>query len=711
MSRFLETMRISRRLGLIGVAYTLPIAVLLYFVVDGINADIRFSQFELHGNAYQRALEDLLENLGEHQALAKRSLSGEKELGTQLAARADQIDQAFDRLEAVDKQFGRELQFTEEGLSNRKRLDAKCDKFRHAWESLKSRLLALSPAASDEAHDQLVKLTRMAITHSGDTSNLILDPDLDSYYLMDMTLISLPETQERLGRIMAFADAARRGPTEARPAAASPVPGAPPAEPVDLALAPADRIQLAVHAAQLESDLNRIVADAQTSVNEDAAFYGAHEPLQKTLLPAIKKYENATRAYLAVLSQAVKDSAPLDGARLDQLGRSARAASFDAWRDTARLLDELITIRVQRYKQARAWALGLSALAWLASTLLVGVIIRSITRPLGHLVGALDGSAEEVARGVTQISDATQSLAEGAHEQAASLEETSTSLDAMAAMTKQNANNATAANGMADQAQQAAKLGKQAMGRMSEAITRIKTSSDKTAVIVKAIDEIAFQTNLLALNAAVEAARAGEAGRGFAVVAEEVRNLAQRSAEAVKNTAALIDEARGHAENGVTVTNEMASLLNQITDSIHNATVRITEVAAASSEQAQGITQLNHAVGQMNNVTQSNASNTEQAAAASSQLAAQASELNDMVETLSNMVAGRKAPQGEGRRAAPAAGDQRHDTNGHGRKSGAGANGSRRRAGTDSSHRGQPPRRFRRPESVIPLDEDEAADF
>jgi methyl-accepting chemotaxis protein len=708
MSRFLETMRISRRLGLIGVAYTLPIAVLLYFVVDGINADIRFSRFELHGNAYQRPLEDLLDHLGDHQALARRSLSGEKELGAQLTARAQQIDQAFDRLEAVDKQFGPELQFTEEGLSKRKRLDVKYDNFRHAWESLKSGLLALSPAASDEAHNQLLRLTRMAITHSGDTSNLILDPDLDSYYLMDMTLISLPETQERVGRIMTFVDLATRRSAESP----NPAQGAPPTEPVAPQFTPADRIPLAVHAAQLENDLNRILADAQTSVNEDTAFYGKHEPLQKTLLPAVKKYETATRAYLAGLDQAIKESGAPDVGRLDQLGRSARAASFDVWRDTARLLDDLITTRVEQYQQARLWALGLSALAWLASTLLVVMIIRSITRPLGLLVGALDGSAEEVSRGVTQISDATQSLAEGAHEQAASLEETATSLDAMAAMTKQNANNATAANGMADQAQQAANLGKKAMVRMSEAITRIKTSSDKTAVIVKAIDEIAFQTNLLALNAAVEAARAGEAGRGFAVVAEEVRNLAQRSAEAVKNTATLIDEARTHAENGVVVTNEVASLLNQITDSVHNATVRITEVAAASSEQAQGITQLNHAVSQMNNVTQSNASNTEQAAAASSQLAAQASEFNDMVETLSNMVAGRKSPTGAGTRVPQAAADRRNDTNGHTRRTrGAVSGGNGRPVVTGDRPRRAERRLGRKPESVIPLDEDEAADF
>ena len=99
---------------------------------------------------------------------------------------------------------------------------------------------------------------------------------------------------------------------------------------------------------------------------------------------------------------------------------------------------------------------------------------------------------------------------------------------------------------------------------MSEAMDRIKSSSDETAKIIKTIDEIAFQTNLLALNAAVEAARAGEAGKGFAVVAEEVRNLAQRSAEAAKQTANMIEESQRNAEGGVKTASEVGDILGEI---------------------------------------------------------------------------------------------------------------------------------------------------
>jgi methyl-accepting chemotaxis protein len=210
----------------------------------------------------------------------------------------------------------------------------------------------------------------------------------------------------------------------------------------------------------------------------------------------------------------------------------------------------------------------------------------------------------------------------------------------MSSMTRQNADNARHASTMADEARQAAQRGGEAMTRMSQAIGRIKNSSDETAKIIKTIDEIAFQTNLLALNAAVEAARAGEAGKGFAVVAEEVRNLAQRSAEAAHSTATLIEESQTNAGNGVEVSGDVAEIFGKIVASVQEVTHLIGEVAAGTNEQAQGIDQINTAVAQMDHVTQSNAANAEQSASASKQLSAQAVQLQDMINVLVHVVGG-----------------------------------------------------------------------
>jgi methyl-accepting chemotaxis protein len=244
-------------------------------------------------------------------------------------------------------------------------------------------------------------------------------------------------------------------------------------------------------------------------------------------------------------------------------------------------------------------------------------------------------ASEQVASASNQISSGSQAVAQGASEQASALEEISSSLQEMASMTKQNAANAQEAQSMTDAARAAADRGVDSMRRLSEAIERIKASSDETAKIVKTIDEIAFQTNLLALNAAVEAARAGDAGKGFAVVAEEVRNLAMRSAEAAKNTANLIDESVSNAENGVTTNQEVFAQLGDINDQVRKVGEVMAEIAAASEQQSQGIDQVNSAVAEMDQVTQQNAANSEESASAAEELSGQAEELRGMVSRFS----------------------------------------------------------------------------
>ena len=296
-------------------------------------------------------------------------------------------------------------------------------------------------------------------------------------------------------------------------------------------------------------------------------------------------------------------------------------------------------------KESLIAIVNLSSIIITGCSILLGVVLavvitRSIVKPINRIVSGLTEGAEQVASASGQVSAASQSLAEGATEQAAGLEETSSSLEEMASMTKQNADNAQQANTLAAEARNAAKGGAESMQRMSTAIDDIQKSSDQTAKIIKVIDEIAFQTNLLALNAAVEAARAGEAGKVFAVLAEEVRNLAMRSAEAAKNTANMIEESVKNAKNGVEISNEVSKSLEEIVNGITKTTDLVGEIAAASSEQAQGIDQVNTAVAQMDKVTQQNAANAEESASASEELSAQAEAMNQMIEQLVTLING-----------------------------------------------------------------------
>jgi methyl-accepting chemotaxis protein len=200
-------------------------------------------------------------------------------------------------------------------------------------------------------------------------------------------------------------------------------------------------------------------------------------------------------------------------------------------------------------------------------------------------------------------------------------------------MIKQSAGNAQQANTLAQTARSAAVKGGAAMEQMTRAMKKIRASAEGTSQIIKDINDIAFQTNLLALNASVEAARAGNAGRGFAVVAEEVRSLALRSKDAANKTEGLIRESVAQAREGGSVATDVNATLGEIAGAVAKVGEIVAEIAATSKEQASGIDQLNHAMGQMNSVTQQTAANSEESSSAAAKLSDRSDDLASLVST------------------------------------------------------------------------------
>ncbi len=280
-------------------------------------------------------------------------------------------------------------------------------------------------------------------------------------------------------------------------------------------------------------------------------------------------------------------------------------------------------------------------------------VFKTMKDNINTLIENLDEALQQVAQSADdttaltlEINEGSQVLANNSAEQASSLEEVSSSLHEMNSMAKQNAGNAKEGQHLAVSARESAGKGVDSMKRLSCAVGQIKDSSNKTAKIIKTIDEIAFQTNLLALNAAVEAARAGDAGRGFAVVAEEVRNLAMRSAEAAKNTARMIEDSVKDSDNVVVINNEVTKNLEEINQQINKVNVFMEEIAAASEQQSQGVEQINVAVAQMNQVTQQNATHSEQFSHSAEQLSKLTVNLNKMVLGFNlNLGGGNEAPK------------------------------------------------------------------
>jgi methyl-accepting chemotaxis protein len=250
---------------------------------------------------------------------------------------------------------------------------------------------------------------------------------------------------------------------------------------------------------------------------------------------------------------------------------------------------------------------------------------------INDILSQVKQTVEEVTRGSMQVSDASTALSQGATEQAASLEEITSSMAEIGSQTKLNAENANQANALTLNAREAAEKGNIEMAELNVAMGEITESSKNISKIIKVIDEIAFQTNLLALNAAVEAARAGRHGKGFAVVAEEVRNLAARSATAAKETSELIENSIKTVENGSSLATKTAEALEEIKNGSVKAADIVGEITTSSNEQAQGISQINDGLTQIDKVTQTNTASAEESASAAEELSGQATQLKELI--------------------------------------------------------------------------------
>ncbi|WP_413530090.1 methyl-accepting chemotaxis protein [Rahnella inusitata] len=264
----------------------------------------------------------------------------------------------------------------------------------------------------------------------------------------------------------------------------------------------------------------------------------------------------------------------------------------------------------------------------------VGNMARAFNSLMQRVSGALlsvNAASQSVSSASAQIAAGNEDLSSRTEQQAASLEETAASMTELSETVRQTADNTRQASQLAGNMNALSEKSASSLETMLGTMGDIRSSSRKVTEIITLIEGIAFQTNILALNAAVEAARAGEHGKGFAVVAGEVRNLSQRSTTAAREIKELIDLSYSLIEAGAHQAGDVSENMNSMGNAIRQVTDLVNEIAAAATEQSQGIAQVHQAVNQMDDVTQQNAALVEEASSASRSLQEQADGLARLV--------------------------------------------------------------------------------
>jgi methyl-accepting chemotaxis protein len=609
--------------------FSLPMSVLFYFNIDQLSKNIQFARGELAGNRFQRPAVRLLKALADYRLVADVRRGGDS------GAAKQEVDNLFHQLEAENRDLDVKLALTPAALKEAGMENLAVSAIETKWEAWQRDVQNGPSQAAADHYDQLVGDLRGLIGHAGDTSNLTLDPEMDSYYLADVTSVTAAQTLNRIGSAQIMVEPLLK----------------------DGKLQPAALRAIAISSAMLkESDFDRIAGDLDTALKENAKSPRGPSPtLKPGIEPLLARYKNDVQSLIDLLAASGEGKAVgLD--RFQEVAARASQSSLDLWEKTVSELDAVLQMRIDGYARYRLKLL-LGTLFSLGIAVVVLVLtVRGITRPLtdviahvgyvsqGDLsrklpasyftrrdeigtlavaihemsqqlremiggisgcVGVLSSAASLLQSNSTQMAGESRNASDKAHSVAAAAEQMSSNIASVAAGMEQattNLSNVAGATGqMTATIGEIASISEKARGitgdatlqsdRINAQIQQLSESALAIGKVTETINEISSQTNLLALNATIEAARAGSAGKGFAVVASEIKALAQQTAAATEDIKSRIAGVQGSAAASITGITGVAQVIKEVSDIVGSIAAAIEEQSAVTRDIARNVAQ------------------------------------------------------------------------------------------------------------------------
>ncbi len=618
--------------GLCGL-FVLPIAVLMYQLSSAYNKDIEFAEQEKKGTALLLSLVPILDKTYEWRSAHLYEEPGQAR-DARLEKYSAEVDAIFAQLSKTYSLVAEDLKFGAEELKQRNRLGADAPTVAQNWAQYKDQ-------RSEESWTTFVSNLKNMILHAGDTSNLILDPDLDSYYLMDSVLVALPMFIDRLFTTAAYkkTEDSSRGEFEAASIGA---------------------------AIMKDVDIERIKADLTTAISEDANFYGSNDLLQKVVpnlsekfvLAATQSIEHMLRSKDFVTAGRLTDQFRRE---LTQLNYSTAEAAMILWTQSMKAMDQLLDARIDSYRGQQIKATVFSVIALLVLMALGFMISRQITRELNSVIDKITNQSVSVNTAGKKLQSASSTLSTATTQQAAAIDEVVSSIEEISSMLGKTTENASMTRDQASNGKELSEQGRNAvnsllhamnsMREVSNALGNMSGAINEVAAKTKIINDIVFETKILSFNASIEAARAGAHGRGFSVVADEVSKLASMSGKAAEDIRELLDRSTGlvndvvqqtisKVDAGLRATEQCSEIFSRTDQSIHHIVDSASSIERAAKEQELGVKQTNQAMGEMDKLTQQNSRAAIDLSSDANELNRGAIELNNAVQELRNIVKG-----------------------------------------------------------------------